>query len=341
MDHQKQNIIIDLKDLMIGYRTRGVQNAFTYGPINLSIHSGDLIALIGRNGIGKSSLLRTITRLQNPVGGNILLLGKDDFSYNRAELAKIISFVSTEIVGVQNLQVYEMVSLGRSPYTNWLGKLEHFDHSSIQSAIDMAQIRHLTAKFIYQLSDGERQKVMIARALAQDTPVIIMDEPTAFLDLPSRYEILRLMNELSGQAGKTILFSTHDLDIAMHEADIIWLMLNEGIAEGAPEDLLFRQQFHKLFLNSPLEYDQQSDGFRLKKEIHKTIGLQGPEEYVFYTEKALKRIGFQVNGTNEDMIRVEVVSEGSGIIWILEAGIETRKFKSIYELTYYLKYNCK
>ncbi|MBN1159359.1 MAG: ABC transporter ATP-binding protein [Bacteroidales bacterium] len=341
MDHKNKKNIIDLKELMIGYRTQHTRTSFAYGPINLSIRSGDMIALIGRNGIGKSSLLRTIAQLQNPLGGNVRLFGKESDRYGRRELAQIISFVSTEIVSIQNLKVYDLISLGRAPYTNWLGKLMDHDHSGIQSALDKVKIPHLGAKFMHQLSDGERQKVMIARALAQDTPVIILDEPTAFLDLPSRYEVLRLLNELSIREGKTILFSTHDLDIAIHEADIIWLMISEGITEGAPEDLLFKKQFHKLFLNSCLEYDQQSDGFRLQKGSQKSIGLKGTEESVHFTGKALRRIGFQVDGTNKGIGRIEIVSEGGKIVWILDTGAEKQVFQSIYELTDYLKYNCK
>lgn len=341
MEQQHHNIIMNIKDLTIGYRSRNIKSTFTYGPINQSVRSGDLIAVIGRNGIGKSSLLRTMALLQNPLKGNIILLGKVGNSYSRNKLAQIMSYVSTETVGMQNFKVYEMISLGRSPYTNWWGKLNIDDHRIIENAINQAQIWNLSSKFMHQLSDGERQKVMIARALAQDTPVIILDEPTAFLDLPARYDILRLMNKLTLETEKTIIFSTHDLDIAMHEADRIWLMLNDGIVDGAPEDLLFKQQFHKLFLNSPLEYDFQSDGFRLKKEVHQKIGLKGKKDYFDLTIKALKRIGFQVVYKDVGKINIEVVSESDEPVWILEDINEGLVFKSIYELITYLKNNYK
>lgn len=341
MEHQHHNIIVSIKDLTIGYRSRNLQSTFTYGRVNQNVRSGDLIAVIGRNGIGKSSLLRTMALLQKPLEGNIILFGKEGSSYGRKEVAQIMSYVSTETVGMPNFKVYEMISLGRSPYTNWLGKLNINDHRIIENAIDQAQIWNLSSKFIHELSDGERQKVMIARALAQDTPIIILDEPTAFLDLPARYDILHLMNRLTLESEKTIIFSTHDLDIAMHEADRIWLMLNEGIVDGAPEDLLFKQQFHKLFLNSSLEYDFQSDGFRLKKAFHQRISLTGQKDYFDFTTKALKRIGFQVVDKDVKNINIEVVKGSNEPVWILKDVNEGLVFKSIYELITYLKNNYK
>ncbi len=332
---------MNIKDLTIGYRSRNLHGTFAYGPINQNVRSGDLIAVIGRNGIGKSSLLRTMALLQNPLEGIVILQEKAGNSYSRNELAQVISYVSTETIGMHNFKVYELISLGRSPYTNWWGKLSTDDYRIIENAIDQTQIRNLSSKFMHQLSDGERQKVMIARALAQDTPFIILDEPTAFLDLPARYDILRLMNRLTLESEKTIIFSTHDLDIAMHEADRIWLMLNEGIVDGAPEDLLFKQQFHKLFLNSPLEYDFQSDGFRLKKAVHQKIGLKGQKDYFDFTTKALKRIGFQVVDKDVENINIEVVSKSNEPEWILKNINEVFVFKSIYELITYLKNNNK
>lgn len=323
--------------LEIGYPSAPGHPDFTYGPVDLEARRGELVGIIGRNGIGKSTLLRTLAGLQQPLKGSIRLEGSDMATYTRRELSRIIGFVSTEIISAQNMRVYEVVSAGRYPHTNWLGRLASEDHDMINAAIEQAGIFAIRMKFLHQLSDGERQKTMIARVLAQDTPVIVLDEPTAFLDLPSRYEILRLMNRLSASGDKTIIFSTHDLDIARYEADKIWLMAEEGMAAGAPEDLLFSRLFHKLFLNSQLEYDDKADGFRLKKTLWRTICLKGEGRQLYLTQKALERIGYQWTEEETGAWAIEAVTDSGKPVWLLQKGTEKTVFASIYELTTHLK----
>jgi len=245
--------IIETKDLEIGYR-RAKVNFPLLPPINIGVRKGELTGLIGRNGAGKSTLLRTVAGLQSRLMGSILLLGHEINNYRISDLARVISFVSTENVRIQNLKVRELVALGRFPHTNWIGKLAKADMDIINEALELTGLANMRDRDIYNLSDGERQKAMIARALAQDTPLIILDEPTAFLDLPSRYEIVHLLRKLSTDNKRTIVFSTHDLQMAMNESDCLWIMTSEGIFQGAPEDLLFNKVFHKLFLNSCIKF---------------------------------------------------------------------------------------
>ena len=173
--------------------SQGKMKMFFFLRLLPVLNRGELIAVIGRNGIGKSTLLRTLTGLQPPLGGEILYSGKNIREYSRMELAQKVGYISTEIVKVSNMRVYDLVALGRFPHTNWIGKIEAKDHEVIMDALEKTSMVSFRRKFVSELSDGERQKAMIARILAQDTGIMIMDEPTAFLDVASKYEILHLM----------------------------------------------------------------------------------------------------------------------------------------------------
>ena len=233
---------ISLSNLSIGYRRRVVAC-----NLNLSADESELIALIGRNGAGKTTLMRTIARLHPALSGEIMIAGKPLVQYSRTELAGMLGIVSTEPVSVSHLTVKQLVSLGRFPHTNWIGKLAGKDIGMIEEAMQLTNIKLLAQKTLHEISDGERQRAMIARTLAQDTDVILLDEPTAFLDIPNRYEIINLLRHLARTKQKTILFSTHDLNIAMQEADKIWLMDDGVVYEGVPEDLTFNRQVSQMF----------------------------------------------------------------------------------------------
>jgi iron complex transport system ATP-binding protein len=228
--------------------------------------------------------------------------------------------------------------MGRFPYTNWFGKLTASDHDIIDDSIEQTGIHHLLEKPVYQLSDGERQKVMIARALAQDTPVIILDEPTAFLDLPARHEIIRLLNNLSGHKSKLIIFSTHDLSIAMDEVDKLWLMTDGGLLEGAPEDLLMNQGFRKLFKNSDLDFDARSLVFRFSRDLKKRIKIMGDEKYSIFTRKAMERIGFKTTKNDDTDYTITVISDNSIPVWHIIGPHLQRSFNSIYQLASFFRH---
>ena len=257
---------IQIKNLDIGYTTKHGVKTVAKG-INGTLHSGELTCLLGANGVGKSTLLRTLSAFQPKISGEVLftvysLQFTDDYSdgaeglaskstvnkkeissFTDKELSKLIGVVLTEKPDIRNMTVRELVALGRSPYTGFWGTCSKEDLSIVDESIDMVGISPLARRPVHTLSDGERQKVMIAKALAQQTPVIFLDEPTAFLDYPSKVEVLLLLRRICQQAGKTILLSTHDVELALQLADIIWLMEKQEtgnknpIAIGSPQAL--------------------------------------------------------------------------------------------------------
>lgn len=251
--------ILSLDNLEIGYDT-GRKKRILLPPVSASAHKGELIAIIGRNGSGKSTLIRTILGLQPFFGGNIEVSSENLRDIPRMELARRIGYISTEIIRVSNMTVWELVALGRFPHTNWIGRIDPASREAIDSAVSLAGMSTLSQRYISELSDGERQRVMIARVLAQDAGIMMMDEPTAFLDLPGKYEIANLVRGLTYK-GKTIIFSTHDLSIALKLADRIWLMLRDRLTEGSPEELLRNGSLESMFEIKASEGDASSGVF--------------------------------------------------------------------------------
>ena len=223
---------VRLQQLSIGYGTKAVASG-----INAAIASGQLTCLLGRNGIGKSTLLRTLAAFQPKLGGSILLDDREISTYTDKQLSRIIGVVLTEKPDVQNMTAAEVVALGRSPYTGFWGTLHDEDHQRVAEAMDMVGIAPLGQRHLHTLSDGERQKVMIAKALAQQTPVIYLDEPTAFLDFTSKVEMMQLLRWLARTEQKAVFLSTHDVELALQVADRIWLMEPVGISVGTPRQL--------------------------------------------------------------------------------------------------------
>ena len=221
-----------LENLVIGYETKTVAEG-----INASLNSGELTCLIGPNGAGKSTLMRTICAFQKKLGGKIFIEGKELSDYPDKDLARKIGVVLTHRPQIQNMSVEELVALGRSPYTGFFGRLTEEDKKIVAESIDMIGITSLKDRMIQNLSDGERQKVMIAKAIAQQTPLICLDEPTAFLDFPSKIETMQLLKKLAKDNGKTIVLSTHDLELTLQLADRIWLMQKGSITTGTPEEV--------------------------------------------------------------------------------------------------------
>ena len=227
---------VRLENLTIGYASRKNRKVVATG-MTATLHSGCMTCLIGPNGVGKSTLLRTLSAFQPPLSGRALIHERDLSSLTEKELARLIGVVLTFRPDVRNMTVEEMVSLGRSPYTGFWGTLSSEDHEKVMEAISLVGISSLSHRMIQTLSDGERQKVMIAKALAQETPVIFLDEPTAFLDYPSKVEMMQTLHHLSRTADKTIFLSTHDLELALQIADTVWLMTKEGFNVGTPRSL--------------------------------------------------------------------------------------------------------
>lgn len=264
MADKNQHIILKTKDLEIGYTSKK-ENTVVASNINIKLESGKLVGLIGANGIGKSTLLRTLTNVQSPLNGDIQINGKNISEYKPLDLAKVMSLVLTEQVASKNLSVFELVALGRQPYTNWVGNLSESDIQSIEKAIEQTNITSLKHKKCFELSDGQLQKVMIARALAQDTDLIILDEPTTHLDMYHKAYILKLLQRLAKETNKTILFSSHEIDLAIQLCDNLIVMTDNEVVSDEPCNLISKGTFETLFPKDLISFDETTGSFRVKK----------------------------------------------------------------------------
>ena len=251
--------MIELKELTLGYGQRTLLEM-----VNARMTGGQLIALLGRNGAGKSTLLRAMMGLEKPQSGEIILQGKKITSLKPEKLARNISFVTTDKVRIANLRCKDVVSMGRAPYTNWIGQLRPEDEMRVDTAIQLVDMSAYAEKTMDKMSDGECQRIMIARALAQDTPVILLDEPTAFLDLPNRYELCLLLKRLAQEEDKCILFSTHDLDIALSLCDSIMLIDNPHMYTLPTPEMVASGHIERLFRNESVTFDAQKMRVRIK-----------------------------------------------------------------------------
>jgi iron complex transport system ATP-binding protein len=260
---KKGTPILQANTISIGYNNKKENNAIA-SNINLILKSGTLTALIGANGIGKSTLLRTLTGIQIPLAGTVVLNNKEVMDYTPADLAQHLSIVLTESLPPSNLTVYELVALGRQPYTNWVGRLSPEDRLKIDRALQLTQIQHLSGKRHFEISDGQLQKVLIARALAQDTPLIMLDEPTTHLDLQHKVNVLRLLKKLAIEEGKCILYSTHDLELALQLSDELIVMTQDSILQNTPEKCIEAKVFDAFFKDEGIVFDSLKGTFILK-----------------------------------------------------------------------------
>lgn len=280
---------VHLKGLSIGYGGKNSTKVVAQ-EINTEIRRGELTCLLGANGVGKSTLLRTLCAFQPKLSGEIFILGKEIGQYTDQEIATTIGVVLTEKCDIRNMTVYELIAMGRSPYTGFWGKLNDEDVRIIDEAIQLVKIENLASRMMHTLSDGERQKAMIAKALAQQTPVIFLDEPTAFLDFPSKVEIMQLLHRLTRETDKTIFLSTHDLELALQIADKIWLMdKNKGISVGTPEDLAISGHLSGFFARKGITFDTETGLFRIENNYHSEIRLVGHGQKYSMVRKALQR----------------------------------------------------
>ncbi|MDM8003795.1 MAG: ABC transporter ATP-binding protein [Bacteroidota bacterium] len=323
------NIIAETKDLAVGYRNR--KKTFTVMKgISLQARRGELVALIGRNGTGKSTLLRTLVGLQPPLGGEIMLDSRSLQDTGMSDLPRIVSFVSTEPVAVRNIRVRDVVALGRFPYTNWIGTRTAADNDAVTAALEATGMAWLAERSIDSISDGERQRTLIARSLAQDTGLLVMDEPTAFLDLPSRYGIVSLLRSLTREKGKCVIYSTHDLDTAINEADRIWLMTEEGVSNGAPEDLMLKGTLASAFESPLLSFSVNDGTFSFVRSRRSTVTLEGRGKAAKLTARALARCGYTTGPDAGLIIKVSEGSHGTG--WTVTAGGTEHSYSSLYDL---------
>jgi iron complex transport system ATP-binding protein len=333
---QEEHFNIHLKNLSVGYRQSDGSPLKIIQDINLSASKGEMVAVIGSNGIGKSTLLRSVAGFQEYFSGNIKMNGIELKMINAKEIAQIISFVSTENIRVSNMTVFDLVAYGRFPYTNWIGMLTESDRKIISESISKVSLAGFEKRLISQISDGERQRAMIARALAQDTPVIILDEPTAFLDVSNKYEIFHLLQILAKEKQKTIVLSSHDLNIALREVDKLWILTENGNFQGAPEDAVLQGWLSQLFKNEHIGFDLQEGEYYFKKNFKAKVKVEGEGLPLTWTLRALNRAGYQIVVKAEPDFWVEAKTDN----WTLKSKNSSQSFISIYQLLQKLeKYN--
>ena len=289
-----QHLTIELRHLCTGYTER--RRSVVISPdLSLSIRPGEIVMLMGPNGSGKSTLMHTMAGLLPPLAGEVQLGEKPLSSLTMKEVARQLSLVLTERIPTGNMDVWEVVTIGRYPYTGFRGVLSAEDKRICEEALATCRLTELRERIFDTLSDGEKQRVMIARALAQETPLILLDEPTAHLDLPSRLEVTTMLRTLAHKLGKSILISTHELDLALGWADTIWLLDRSGaITAKAPEDLILDGDIERVFGDPRLRFDQERGEFSIAEEPGQQIHLTGEGLRYSWTCRALHRLGYGI-----------------------------------------------
>lgn len=293
--------MLKTENLTIGYKNLVIQK-----DLNLNVGEGKLICLVGINGCGKSTLLRTLAGLQQPIAGKVFINAEDIAKLTDYERSTLFSLVLTDKIEVENLTVFELVALGRYPYTNWNGALAENDVQAVENALNQVNLLHKKDAVLSAVSDGEKQRAVIAKALAQDTPLVLLDEPTSHLDLPNRIEIMMLLRRLSVNTKKSFLLSTHELDLAVQMSDYLWLMDKKETIAGIPEDLMLSQKFQKSFENHNFYFNSDDGHYRIVQPVgNLKVAINGETEQAKWLKHAFVRCGI-VEDKNAEIV-VDVI----------------------------------
>lgn len=325
---------IDLKEVAIGY-TSGNSSVVLSECINAHASAGELIALVGPNGTGKSTLIKTLSGLLPLLGGEFFIDGVNIQQLGRVEKSHKLSVVLTEPPYEGLMTVKELVALGRYPYTGWYGKLNDSDWHLVEQSIEQVHLKLKEQAPLVTLSDGERQRALIARMLAQDTTVCLLDEPTSHLDIPNQIEVFSLLRKLTRQQQKTILCSTHQLEIAMQLADRIWLFDAKGnFSQGCPESFLENNFLQSVFGNNLIRFDTSTLSFRIEQAANRDVFMDIPEKDSSIIEHLLRRNGYKLVHRNEEhTLTVSVSAQG----WLLTTPLKEYLCPTIEELNSSLK----
>ena len=306
----EKKIVIQGKDLSIGYRT-GKKEKIVHQHLNFQLHAGELTCLLGANGAGKSTLLRTLSASQPSLAGELHILNKPVSEYTEKERSRTIGVVLTDKTFTGGLSVYELVALGRQPHTGFFGRLTKEDRRIVEEAMENVGIAHKAKNYTAELSDGERQKVMIAKALVQECPLILLDEPTAFLDVVSRIEIMHLLHRLAIEQDKAILLSTHDIEQALVLSDKLWLLTKgEGLQYGVTEDIILSHRMDSLFPHKDIRFDYDHGVYYPTVEGHRKVCVTCEDKTLLHwTLNALNRHGYQCSSiVQEGMPHIKATS---------------------------------
>ena len=320
-------------DLSIGYSHKG-QDTCVAEALDLALNAGEFVCLLGPNGVGKSTLIRTLAGMQAPLRGSLRLKDQTFHSIPPRERARMISVVLTEALPIGMMDAYSLVALGRHPYSGWLGGLNQNDKERIEWAFQAVGATGLEGRQIAELSDGERQKVSIARALAQEAQVMLLDEPTAFLDLPRRVELMTILRNLAHREQMGLLLSTHDLDLALRFADRLWMLTTDGkLIQGYPEELAMSGEFARIFANENLDWDAELGSFRAHPNPCLKAQIQGDGIHALWTRRALERLGFGIaNEGQECALCIQITETGDRAEWGVERNGQQVQHASIDQL---------
>lgn len=327
----EKKVVIQGKELSIGYRT-GKQEKTVHSHLNFELHAGELTCLLGANGAGKSTLLRTLSASQPLLAGELRMLDKPIAEYTEKERSRTIGVVLTDKTFAGGLSVYELVALGRQPHTGFFGRLTKEDKHIVEEAMEQVGIAHKARSYTAELSDGERQKAMIAKALVQECPLILLDEPTAFLDVVSRIDIMNLLHRLAIEQQKAILLSTHDIGQALVLADKLWLLTKgQGLQCGVTEDIILSHRMDTLFTHKDIRFDYDHGVYYPMVSGSRKISVECEDKTLFHwLINALNRHGYKClpSGSMCDMhLKATSVHE----LWLTQKG-ETRLCSSFAEL---------
>lgn len=337
----KKSQSVQLQQLTTGYAGHGKIRAISR-DLSADLWKGELTCLLGPNGAGKSTLLRTLSAFIPPVSGTILINHQPLSTYSNRELARLIGVVLTDRLDVRDMSVRDLVALGRSPYTGFFGSLSDNDKRIIQDSLETTGTVPLSNRMLHTLSDGERQKALIAKTLAQQTPIILLDEPTAFLDYPSKVELMQLLRRLARKKGMTVFLSTHDLELALQVADRLWLLdQKKGLTTGTPEDLALNGLLGQYFERSCIYFSIETGLFQVNEPTCQEITASGPENILRLIGKSMARHGVRIAPTRQNINsaspHIEVCPDPEKKFcfeYFWYSGIGPRqKFKTIEELT--------
>lgn len=325
-----EDYILRTNNLSIGYQTKQSTNIIIR-DIDVVLPKGKLICLLGPNGVGKSTLIRTLAGLHPPISGEVFIKEKNILQYSQSELARKISLVLTDKMVTGNLTVLDLVSIGRHPHTDWSGILKAEDTRKISEAIENTQVNYLINRRLFEISDGQAQKAMIARALSQDGEIMILDEPTAHLDLNNKVEIMLLLKKLAQKTGKSILVATHELELALKIADSIWLaQCDQPILTGLPEEMVLNGHINQTFFGKDYRLDLETGEVKINNPTEKSINLVGSGAYLFWTRHALERLGFFIS--EDDPVTIQIDEKDDKVRWVIKASTNENAVNSLAEL---------
>ncbi|MCP5420971.1 MAG: ABC transporter ATP-binding protein [Gammaproteobacteria bacterium] len=327
--------VLTTEDLAVGYRGPRGRRRIVAAAISETLRSGELVCLLGPNGAGKSTLLRTLAGMQRPLSGQVRLLGESVHTLAPKILAQRLSVVLTERVDDSGMTVEALTALGRYPYTPWSGRLTAEDDRIVRWALRTVGVLDLASRPVAELSDGERQKALLARALAQEPAVLILDEPTAFLDLPRRALIMDMLRRLTRDMGYAVLLSSHDLDLALRCADRIWLLPLQGtLCAGAPEDLVLNGAVQAAFQSEGVVFDPYAGSFRLTPRARGRVAVRGEGLVRVWTERALERAGYGIEPDSSASCtpQVTIVTETGQSRWRIQATDQDQECHTLYEM---------